>query len=256
MLLAVPLLLVLASCGQRPSGEAGAPTPDPLRGRTFLATAATEDGKPHPLAAELSIEFTDDGRVIARGGCNMMQGQVDTADGKIAVDELASTDMGCAEELLDQDRWVAGVLGGTPSWQLADDTLTITAGTTVVEMAPRERVHPDRDLTGTTWELDTIVDGQVASSMPAGAEPVTLKFDGTQVTADTHCNGVLATYTVSGDTITFDLGMMTKMACAPEIMQGENAVVDAMAGTAKYEITADKLTLTGESGKGIQLHAQ
>lgn len=255
MLLAVPLLLVLAACGQRPSGEAGAPTPDPLRGRTFLATAVTEDGKPHPLVAELSIEFTDDGRLIARAGCNMMQGDVDTSDGKIVLDELATTDMGCDKARLDQDAFVAGVLRGAPSWRLADDALTITAGSTVVELSPRELVHPDRDLTGTTWQLDTIVDGQSASSMPAGAQPVTLVFDGTKVRADTHCNGVSADYTVSGDTITFDLGMMTKMACAPEIMQGENAVVDALQGKAKYEITADRLTLTSESGKGIQLHA-
>jgi len=258
MLLAVPLLVVLAACGQRPAGDpAGAPAPDPLRGKTFLATAVTEDGRPRALVAELSIQFTDDGRVIARGGCNMMQGAVDTSAGKIVVNGgLASTEMGCAPELHDQDRFVAGVLDGAPSWRLADDKLTITAGSTVVELAPRELVHPDRDLVGTTWVLDTVVDGQVASSTPAGAPPVTLVFDGSKVTADTGCNGVSTDYTVSGDTITFDLAMTTKMACAPEIMRGEDAVVDALQGKARYEITADRLSLTSESGKGVQLHAQ
>jgi heat shock protein HslJ len=258
MLLAVPLLVVLAACGQRPTNDpVGAPTPDPLRGKTFIATAVTEDGKPRPLVAEVSIQFTDDGRIIARGGCNMMQGQVDTSGGKIVIDGgLATTEMACAQELHDQDGFVAGVLSGAPSWQLSDDKLTITSGSTVVELAPRELVHPDRDLAGTTWVLDTIVDGQSASSVAAGAPPVTLLFDGSKVTADTGCNGVSADYTTEGDTITFDLAMMTKMACAPEIMQGENAVVDALAGKAKYEITADRLSLTGESGKGIQLHAQ
>lgn len=259
MLLAVPLLLVLAACGQRPAGDVGAPGPgqgDPLRGKTFLATAVTEDGKPRSLIAELSIEFTDDGRLIARAGCNMMQGQVDTTDGKIAVDGLATTEMGCDQARHEQDAFVAGVLSATPAWQLTDEKLTITAGTTTFEMAPRELVHPDRDLAGTTWVLDTIVDGQTASSTTAGAPAVTLVFDGSKVTADTGCNGVTADYTLSGDTITFELGMMTRMACAPEIMAGENAVVEALSGTANYEITADRLTLTSESGEGIQLHAQ
>jgi len=255
MLLAVPLLLVLAACGQRSGGAAGGPAPDPLRGKTFLATAVTEDGKPRTMVAELSIEFTEDGRLIAQAGCNMMQGQVDTTGGKIVVDSLATTEMGCDPARHEQDAFVAKVLGGKPTWALTDQKLTIQSGRTTFEMAPREQVHPDRPLAGTTWQLDTIVDGHVASSMPADAPVVTLTFDDAKVTAETHCNGISATYTVLGDTITFKLGMMTKMACAPEIMRGETAVVEALQGKATYEITADKLTLTSESGKGIQLHA-
>ncbi|TDV36801.1 META domain-containing protein [Actinophytocola oryzae] len=253
LFVAVPLLLVLTACGQR-AGSA----PDPLRGRTFIATEVTEDGKPREMTAELSVEFTDDGRLIARAGCNMMQGEVDTSDSKITIggEGLGMTGMGCDPERHEQDSFVSSVLGSTPSWELAGDRLTITSGTTTFEMAPRELVTPDRDLVGTTWELDTVVDGQTASSMPAGAEPVTLVFDGTKVVADTHCNGVTAEYTVSGDTIVFDLGVMTKMACPPEIMLGEDAVVDVLSGDAKYEITADKLSLDGSSGKGIQLHAK
>jgi heat shock protein HslJ len=254
--LAVPLLLVLAACGAQSGDVAGSPPPDPLRGRTFIATSVTDDGKPRDLVGELSIEFTDDGRLIARAGCNMLQGQVETTGGRLVVDELGSTDMGCDQARLDQDAFVSGVLSNSPLWELAGDRLTITSGGTSFDMAPRESVHPDRDLVGTSWELDTLVDGQTASSGPSGAPPVTLVFDGKKVTADTHCNGVRADYTVQGDTIEFTLGMMTMMACAPEIMQGESAVVQVLDGTAKYEITADRLTLSNESGKGIQLHAK
>jgi heat shock protein HslJ len=254
---AVPLLLLaLAACGQRAGGQNA--TPDPLRGKTFLATAVTENGKPHALLpnTELSVEFTDDGRLIARAGCNTMQGGVNTADGKLVLSEFSSTDMGCGEGRGEQDTFVAKVLGASPSWQLADDRLTITSGTTTFDLAPRESVHPDKDLAGTTWVLDTLVDGEVASSMPAGAPEVTLVFDGKRATADTHCNGVGAEYTVTGDTIEFTGGVSTKMACGPEIMRGEEAVSGVLNGTVTYEITADKLTLTNTSGKGIQLHAQ
>ena len=253
--LLLPLLLVLSACGQPPTGDAGAPAPDPLRGRTFLATAITDDDKPRDM--ELSLEFTDDGRLIARASCNMMQGKVDTSDGRLVIDGgLATTDMGCDPARHEQDAYVADVLGASPSWQLDDDRLTITAGTTRFELAPREAVDPDRELAGTTWELDTLVDGEVASSMAAGAQPVTLVFDGKTVVADTHCNGVRGDYTIDGNTISVDLGPMTKMACAPEIMRGENAVVDVLRGKVTYEITADRLTITNPSGKGIQLHAR
>lgn len=252
---AVPLLLLLAACGQRAGSESTAP--DPLRGKTFLTTTVTEDGKPRELVAELSVEFTDDGRLIARAGCNMMQGQVDTADGKLVFDGgLASTGMGCDQARHEQDSFVAGVLSASPSWQLTDSELTITSGTTTFELAPRETVRPDRELADTTWELDTLIDGQTASSMAAGATPVTLVFDGTKVVAETHCNGVSAEYTVSGDTIEFTQGVMTKMACEPDIMRGEYAVADVLQGEATYEITADRLTLMTSSGKGIALHAK
>jgi heat shock protein HslJ len=246
------LLLVLAACGQRPAGNP--PAPDQLRGRTFLATAITEDGKPRDM--ELSLQFTDDGRLIARASCNTMQGKVDTTGGKLVIDGgLETTEMGCDQARHEQDTFVASVLGKKPSWDLTGDRLTITSGATTFELAPREAVHPDRKLVGTTWVLDTLVDGQVASSTAAGTAPVTLVFDGKTVVADTHCNGVRGEYTIDGDTISVALGPMTKMACEPEIMRGENAVIDVLQGKVRYEITADRLTLTNPSGKGIQLHA-
>lgn len=259
-IVAVLMLLVLAGCGARGAAQeepAGQQQPDPLRGKTFLAMAVTESGKPRQLApeTELSVEFTDDGRLIARAGCNIMQGPVDTADGTLTVDGgLSMTEMGCDTARHDQDEFVAGVLSANPKWELTDGRLTIRTGTTVFDMAAE--AETTRDLQGTTWVLDTLVDGQTASSMPAGAPEVTLVFDGTKVVAETHCNGYTAEYVIAGDTVTFTPGMSTMMACAPEIMQGEKAVADALRDEVTYELTADRLTFTHPSGKGIGLHAQ
>jgi heat shock protein HslJ len=261
MFLVVPLLLLLAGCGARPS-PAGAPdqtAPEVLRGRTFIATAVTADGKPYPLVAdtEVSFEFTDDGRLIVRPGCNMLQGTVDTAGGKLVVDGgLSQTDMGCDQARMDQDSFVGEVLAASPSWELTGDRLTIRSGSTTFDLVPREAVRPDKELVGTTWVLDTLVDGEVASSMTAGAPEVTLVFDGKRVVADTHCNGVSTEYTMVDGRIVFEPGAMTRMACEPEIMRGETAVYDVLSGEATYELTDSRLSLTSSSGKGIQLHAK
>jgi heat shock protein HslJ len=258
--LAAPLLLVLASCGARAADQpAGQSAPDPLRGRTFIATAVTDGDVPHALVpdTELSVEFTDDGRLIARAGCNIMQGNINTADGKLNIDgDLAMTAMGCDPARQEQDLFVAKVLGASPSWQLANDRLTITSGETTLDLAPREAVTPNKDLVGTGWVLDTLVDGNAASSVPAGVPPVTLVFDGKQAVADTHCNGVGAEYTVTGDTIEFKPGFSTLIGCAPEIARVEGAVGEVLNGKVTFEITADRLTLNNSSGKGIQLHAE
>jgi heat shock protein HslJ len=253
---AVPLLLVLAGCGARPAAEG---TPDPLRGRTFLATAVTEDGAPRALVAgtELSVEFTDDGRLIARAGCNTMQGPVSTADGELVVDGLSMTEMGCGQPMHEQDSFVASVLTASPSWRLDGDRLTITSGSTTFELAPREAVRPDKALVGTTWVLDTLVDGEVSASVPAGVPEVTLVFDDERVVAETHCNGAGATYTAAGDRLVFQPPGATDLKlCTPEIMLVETAVTDVLAGEATYRITADRLTITNTSGEGIQLHAR
>lgn len=259
-IVAVLLMLVLAGCGARTAAQentSGQSQPDPLRGKTFRAMAVTDDGKPRQLApkTELSVEFTDDGRLVAQAGCNIMQGGVDTADGTLTVDGgLSMTEMGCDPARHDQDDFVAGVLSANPKWELTDGRLTIRSGTTVFDMAAEDETP--RDLKGTTWVLDSLVDGDTASSMPAGAPAVTLVFDDKKVVAETHCNGYTAEYTISGDTITFTPGASTLMACAPEIMAGEKAVADALRDEVTYEITADRLSFTHPSGKGIQLHAK
>lgn len=254
-IVAVLLLLVVAGCGARTEAQE-APAPDPLRGRTFVAMAVTDDGKPRQLApkTELTLEFTDDGRLIARAGCNMMQGDVDTSGGTLTVDGLSTTEMGCDPARHEQDEFVSGVLSADPKWELNDGRFTVRSGTTVFDMAAEEETV--RDLKGTTWVLDTLIDGDVASSMGAGAPEVTLVFDGKKVTADTHCNGYTAEYTVAGDTVTFTPGASTLMACEPEIMKGEQAVADALRDEVTFELTADRLTFTHPSGKGIGLHAE
>jgi heat shock protein HslJ len=258
--LVLPLLLVATGCGVRaPAGSAPAPESDPLSGQTFVGGEVTVEGKPHALVAdtELSVEFTDDGRLVARAGCNMMQASVDTAEGKLLIqDGLSTTDIGCDKARHDQDVFIAGVLGAMPTWQLDGSRLEITSDTTTLLLTERSVAKPDFPLAGTTWTLDTLVDGDVASSTPAGAKPVTLVFDGKRVVADTGCNGAGGEYTLTGNRLTVTPGASTKMMCAPDIMQLEEAVASVLDGEVEVEITADRLTLDHPSGKGIQLRAQ
>jgi heat shock protein HslJ len=255
-ILAVPLLLVLASCGERsapPSEE-----PDPLRGSTFLAMAMTEDGRIRALmpGTDLSVEFTDDGRLIAQAGCNTMQGQVNTAGGTLAVDGgLVTTDMACGPGLAEQDMFVGSVLEASPSWRLDGDRLTITSGTTRLDMAAREAITPNEELTSTTWVLNTLIDGQVASSVPAGPQEMTLVFDGDTLTMKVF-NHLQSEYTIVDNLIVFGAGTVTEMAGSPEMIPVENAVFGVLVGEVTYEITANQLTITHPSGKGIQLHAK
>lgn len=244
----LPSLLLLAACGEQapPAGAA------PLAGQVFLSDEVTVAGKPHALAprTRVSLEFTDDGRLIATAGCNTMSGPVRTSEGRLEVDDLVVTELGCDPERHAQDEWLARILGAGPEWRRHGSGLTVTAGDTELVLSRRA----DRTLEHTTWRLDTIIDGQTASSVPDGA--ATLVFDGKRVEADTGCNGAGGEYTRSGDTIDVRPGARTLMACSPDIMAMESAVDAVLRGEVTVELDGDRLTLTNSSGKGIQLHAQ
>lgn len=253
------LLLVVAGCGAAPiEAEAPAKVTDPLRGHTFLSTEVTVDGAPYPLVAEtrVSLRFTDDGRLLADAGCNSITGQVTVDDGRLVIDGgLAMTEMGCDPPRHTQDDWLAGLLGAEPEWRLDGPRLEVSTPTAKLVLEDREVAEPDLALVETTWAVDTLIDGQTASSTPAGAT-ATLVFREDVVEISGGCNGGSADYTMSGDKIRFANAVMTLKACAPEIMQLEAAVLEVVRDEVTFEIDADRLTLTHPSGKGLQLTAQ
>ena len=60
-------------------------------------------------------------------------------------------------------------LGAKPALDLDGNNLVLTSGTTEVTLLDREQAEPDQPLTGITWGLSTIIDGDTASSVPDGA---------------------------------------------------------------------------------------
>jgi heat shock protein HslJ len=244
------LILLLAGCGARQAPAGQSADDQPLRGQTFDATSVTEGGKPYALVAgtRVSLAFTDDGRLAASAGCNTMSGAVRTDGDRLDIADLAVTDMGCDPPRHEQDEWLAGVLGDGPVWRQQDGTLTITAGDTELVLERRE----DRPLAG-EWTVDTVLDGQTASSTPAGAS---IAFADGRAEVNTGCNTGAADYTLAGDTIRFTHPVVTRKACPPDIMRLERAMLAVLDGEAGYAIDGDRLTLTTPSGEGLQLRAE
>lgn len=251
------LVFVVAGCGDRGGGSAPKGNGDsPLRGRTFLSTAVTENGNPYQLAGttRVRMQFTGDDRLIADAGCNSMQGSVRVDGGRIDVSELGSTGMGCERPVMEQDAWLGKILSSRPSWKLDGDTLTVSASPTEIVLKDRKVVEPDLALQGTKWTVDTIIDGEVASSTPSAAS-AWLQFDKDTVQVSAGCNSGSGTYTVSGNTVRISDVATTRKACEPEIMSLENAVLAALQGEVTYSIDSDLLTLK-HGGKGLQLRGQ
>jgi heat shock protein HslJ len=259
LVLLAGLLLTATACGDQtaepPAGSSGSPD-DTLRGRTFLGGTVTENGKPRTLVTgtKLSLWFSDDGRLVANAGCNTVQGPVSTADGKLAVKDLSITDMGCDGPRHAQDDWLVKFLEGSPTWKLDADTLTVSSGTTTLTMVDRKSAHPDKPLEGTTWRLDSIVDGEAASHQ-VGMGKAYLTFSRGQVAGSTGCNSLSGPATVSGDKITFGSIATTRKACLDNLAPVEQAVVRVLRGGVTYDIESSTLVLRHPNGHALTLTA-
>ncbi len=253
----VPLaatLLLLTSCGavERPGDDA----PD-LEGHTFLSTGVTEDGSDRPLVDGSRLRLTfEDGRLSAQAGCNTMSGGYRTEDGRLVVEQLAMTQMGCPEELMEQDAWLADLLGGGPTVEADGDGLVLTSGSTVVTLLDRVVADPDRPLADTVWRVESLISGDAVSSTPGEAEAsLTFHEDGT-LEVDAGCNRGASSWSADGDTVTLGAVGLTRMACDDDRSALERAVMEVLeAVELQVEISADRLTLTGEDGKALGLRA-
>ncbi len=257
----VPLLtvLLLAACAQPLDTGADGPPDDGavLAGRTFLSTAVVRDGKPYDLFKGTRIRLTldDKGHVGATAGCNSMGGDADLSGGRLRMTgDVSMTDMGCDPKLHAQDELVSGFLQAGPRWELAGDVLTLRTDTLEVTLQDQESADPDRPLTGTRWQVDTVLDGQSASSVPNGATAF-LEFADGKVQGHTGCNNLGGTAVLAEKTIAFADVFTTKMACADDVDKLERAVLATLKGDVAWQVTADRLTLTGPAGHGLQLRA-
>lgn len=102
-------------------------------------------------------------------------------------------------------------------------------------------------LEGTHWRLAKL--GGQAVPMPAGVREVYLTLDGAQRRASgfAGCNQFFAAYTLNGNSLRFERPGATMMAC-PALAQ-EQAYLDALAATANWRVSGDRLQLVDGQGK-------
>ncbi len=200
--------------------------------------SATQQGEPFAVVSGTTVElrFTDDGKLVATAGCNTMSGAATVRDDRLLAD-LAVTEKACDEPRHAQDQWLSALLTSGPEVGVDGDRLTLTTPDAELVLSEQQ----DVPLHDTTWTVTTLVEGQSASAAPVEA---TLTFGDGTVEVTGLCNLKAVTYEESGPALTFQLGVLTRMACAPEIMTVENAAVRVLDGEATHEVDGTTLTIT------------
>ena len=129
VLVAVVATLVLAAggCGDDDDGGNGAdpgpPTEADLDGRTFVSTET--EGFTLVPGTQVTLTF-EEGNVSASAGCNTMSGPYEIDDGTLEVGEMATTLIGCPDDLQQQDQTLQDLLTGGPGVTLDVEVLTVS----------------------------------------------------------------------------------------------------------------------------------
>ncbi len=224
-----------------------------LGDRTFLSTAV--EGFTLVDGAQIALTF-DGPNLGASGGCNQLAGTWSVEGDVLVVPPMAQTEMACEPSaLMDQDTWLASVLTSRPTVTVDGDTLTIAAPGATVTLVDQEVASPDLPLEGTTWVVDTLTSGDLATSIPAAGAAPTLLFEDGSVAVDTGCNTGGGPARVLGDTVTFGPIAMTRMACTDPVATAvEPQILVVLRGTGTTSIEGDVLTLRNGTD-GLVAHA-
>ena len=249
-ILAAALLLLLAACGDDTTAPGPAKAPDQLAGRVFVG----EDVTGHPLVSGsvLRLDFTDG--MKANAGCNHLGGEGSLDDGFLVATVSAMTEMGCEQPRMEQDTWFVSFLESRPAATVEGPVLTLDKDGVTIRLTDEEHIRAQNPipLEGTTWELESLVQGDAASSVPGDKQP-TIELEGGKARVFTGCNRGSGQVSVGDTTMTFGPLALTKMACQDS---PEAAVLAVLTGEVAFAHDHDQLTLTGFDGKALVFHAR
>jgi len=173
-----------------------------------------------------------------------MSGGYALADGRLAVDSLSMTEMGCDPARHAQDEWLAAFLTLGPALALDGSDLLLTSSSVNMRLVDRRVAEPDLPLAGSLWTVDSLIVFDGVSSVPEGVfATLQLRPDGGFDVA-TGCNSGSGRFTFADAGLRFSELNLTRMACDGAAGQMETHFLRILqADVVAYEIESRSLTL-------------
>jgi heat shock protein HslJ len=124
--------------------------------------------------------------------------------------------------------------------------VVVVLGLVLAACGTSKPLGPPAGLDG-SWQL-TSGTHQGTTLEPVSDHPVTMSFDGDEVTGTAACNGYGGTFESTEGQIVFSEMIITEMACFPtEVMDLEQNFMTALVSVTEVRVTDDVLVLSGEN---------
>lgn len=241
---AVVTAVLAGACG---SGGEPAPAGDVdadgvwnlVRGESGAAAVPLVDGFPVTLEIE-------GGEISGTAACNAYGGPVEVSGSSFETGNLVVTEIGCARDVMESEERYLAALDAAETIAVDGDRLTLSGPD--VELAFRRAPPVDTEaLVGTTWVLESLVDGSTPEAVATSARRATLQLsaDGT-FEGTTGCRGFSGSWVEEGDRIVFTK-MVFEGSCARGAAQDAHVVAVLGAGFG-VDIEGRQVTLMAVRG--------
>lgn len=198
----------------------------------------------HPITLEI-----DGDEAKGRAACNLYGARVEVDGTAFSAGVLGGTEMGCAPDVMRSEQRYYETLPGADRIEVEGDEMTLTGPETKLVFRRRAPV-PSAELTGTRWELESLVEGSGPDGVATSAAPahLTLSDDGT-FSGTTGCRDLSGTWLADVGEIYF-----TEMAAdgsCPQRLQAQDAHVVNVLGDG-FPVEIDGQTLTIDKARADQ----
>jgi heat shock protein HslJ len=236
--------LLVSGCGDPGAGVA----PDPTGQWELVQLWRGSAVEPEPVGARATLDIGD-GTVGGTSYCNSYSGTFSLDGDELVVEGLGGTDMGCAPELMTAEAAYLEALAAVRRVGSSDGFLVLTGPDVELRFRPVAPV-PTMQLLGTRWVLETLLDGEVASSTTGQPAELVLADDGT-LTGSTGCRGISGSWSLDGDVVRVTSFAADGSDCTPDVAAQDGQVVSVLGDGFQVAVAGDSLTVTGRDGLGL-----
>jgi heat shock protein HslJ len=246
---AVSVLAVVAACGGTGTGSGGVD----LDGSWRLVSGRDADGSLPDLATRPVTLVVDGEQAGGVSACNHYGGRVEVDGDTVDIGELGGTEMACEPAVMDLEQRYLAALGAVERGERTGGALTLSGPDVALEydLVPPEA---DAELVGTTWLLESLIDGETASSTVPGGR-LELADDGI-LTAETACGEVHGSYRLDGQAVVPQLDVAPAPArCDEQASAQHRHVVGVLSGRFTWQVDGTRLLVTSPEGLGLEYRA-
>lgn len=243
VLLAVALML--AACTGKPGG--GAPADDVVGEWELVSGTASGTPLPQPAGATATLTF-DGAQAGGHSFCNHYSTGYTRSGDTVRFEGLGGTDMGCEPAVMDAESQFLNALGAVDTVAVRGEELLLNGADVELRFRPVPEVATS-DLVGTEWVLDTLLDGEVASST-SGRSVLRLDADGS-FTGTTACHILSGRWQPTGSEVRFPEFAAQETDCLEEFGIQDAHELAVLGDGFQLAIAVNRLTALDADGRGL-----
>ncbi len=246
--------IAMAACGLTDTDQSVDTDLAELSGTSWTLTfgAGPEGDIDQVNGFPITLNFDGD-TIGGTAACNGYGATYRIDGNQFIINGLGWNEMGCATDVQAAEQAYFAALTDVASIDLAPGPQLALSGGSRELIFESNAPVPTDELVGGLWLLDTLIDGETASSVAGEAATLQLHGDGTS-SGSTGCRTLTGRYVTAGNEIQFT-DLAADGDCPNALADQDSYVISVIEGGFELSVQGDRLTLTSQGGVGLSYQA-